>query len=126
MNHPDNLLYSESHEWIEKMGNGNVRIGLSDFAQSELGDIVFVTLPEEGDTIITDESFAEVESVKAVSEVYSPVDGEVIAVNTALDDMPELINQDCYDAWLVEVKVAVIPENLMTSAEYEDFIAKEG
>ena len=99
----EGLLYSRSHEWVKEEGD-EVLIGLTDYAQSELGDLVFVNLPEEGDEVATGESFADVESVKAVSDVYSPVTGVVSAVNEELLDAPESINEAPYDAWFVRVK----------------------
>ena len=100
----ENLKYSKSHEWVEELEDGAVRIGITDFAQSELGDLVFVNLPEVGDEVICGESFADVESVKAVSDVFCPVSGTVRAVNEELLDAPERINEDAYDAWFVEVE----------------------
>jgi len=103
---PDDLRYLESHEWTTADGD-TVRVGVSDFAQDELGDIVFVELPQEGDDVSKGDSFGVVESVKAVSDVYAPVSGEVTAVNEDLIDAPELINDDPYgDGWLIEVALA--------------------
>jgi glycine cleavage system H protein len=98
------LLYSASHEWAEINGS-KAKIGLDDFSQSELGDIVFITLPDIGAKIEAGKAFTDVESVKAVSEVFSPVSGTVVAVNDALTDNPELINSDPYGAWICEVEV---------------------
>ena len=99
----EGLLYSKSHEWVKEEGDVAV-IGLTDFAQSELGDLVFVNLPEEEDEVTVGEAFSDVESVKAVSDVYSPVSGVVCEVNEELLDAPERINEAPYDAWFVKVK----------------------
>ena len=120
----EGLLYSRSHEWVKEEGE-EVLIGLTDYAQSELGDLVFVNLPEEGDDVTTGESFADVESVKAVSDVYSPVTGVVSAVNEELLDAPESINEAPYDAWFVRVKDISDREELLTAAEYEAFVESE-
>ena len=120
----EGLLYSRSHEWVKEEGE-EVLIGLTDYAQSELGDLVFVNLPEEGDEVTTGESFADVESVKAVSDVYSPVTAVVSAVNEELLDAPESINEAPYDAWFVRVKDISDREELLTAAEYEAFVESE-
>ncbi|MEG0720646.1 MAG: glycine cleavage system protein GcvH, partial [Lachnospiraceae bacterium] len=99
----ENLVYTKSHEWVKELEDNTVVIGLTDFAQSELGELVFVNLPEVGDETTAEESFADVESVKAVSDVFCPVSGEVIEVNEELLDAPELINEHPYDAWLVKI-----------------------
>jgi len=103
MNIPQNLRYTKSHEWVQDLGGGKARVGLTDHAQSEMGDIVFVTLPEVGDDVAVGERLADVESVKAVSEVYSPLSGKVSAINDALADDPAAINNDAYGAWLAEI-----------------------
>ena len=101
---PDDIRYAESHEWAKTEGN-NVKVGISDYAQDQLGDIVFVEMPEAGETFKKGAEFGTVESVKAVSELYMPVGGEIIAVNGALEDSPELINNTPYsDGWMIEVK----------------------
>lgn len=120
----EELLYSKSHEWI-KEEDGCVRIGLTDYAQSELGDLVFVNLPEEGDEITKGESFADVESVKAVSDVYSPVTGVVSEINEELLDAPEKINEAPYDAWFVKVKDITEKEELLSAQEYKEFVESE-
>ena len=103
--YPDDLLYLESHEWLTT--DDPRRVGVSDFAQDELGDVVFVELPDPGDELVAGEPFGVIESIKAVSDLYSPVDGEVVAVNEALFDRPELVNEDPYgEGWLLEVEVA--------------------
>ena len=101
MNIPTDLLYTKTHEWVKKMENGKVRVGLTDHAQHALGDLVFVNLPQEDDSFSAGESFAEVESVKAVFDVFCPVSGTVCAINEELLDAPERINQAPYDAWPV-------------------------
>lgn len=125
MHTPKELLYSKSHEWIQFLDDTTVRIGLTDYAQDALGDLVFVNLPEVGDSVTQGESFADVESVKAVSDVFSPVDGEIAAVNEAVLDAPESINADPYGAWLVEVKDIVGKEDLLDAAAYEAHCAEE-
>lgn len=125
MNIPANLKYTKSHEWLKKTAEGTIQIGLTDFAQSELGDLVFVNLPSVGDALTVGESFADVESVKAVSDVYSPVTGAVAAVNELLLDDPALINNDCYDAWLVEAEDVELEDELLDAEEYEAFLKEE-
>jgi len=102
---PEELRYAEDHEWAKAQGD-TVVIGISDYAQDQLGDVVFVELPQVGDTFAQGDEFGTVESVKAVSELYMPVGGEIVAVNTALEDAPELVNNEPYTGgWMVEVKV---------------------
>lgn len=115
MNFPVNLHYTESHEWCSLNGD-EARVGLTDYAQKELGDVVFVNLPEEGDELVAGEPFAEVESVKAVSEVMSPVSGTVAEINEELFDNPALVNEDPYGAWFVRVEEAELGEALDASA----------
>ena len=124
MNNPTELLYSKSHEWVALDGT-TARIGITDYAQEAMGDIVFVDLPEEGDEVVLEESFAELESVKAVAPVYSPVSGTISAVNEALLDAPESINEAPYEAWIIEVEGISAQEDLMTAEEYEAFVEKE-
>ena len=118
------LMYSKSHEWIKEEGD-EVVIGITDYAQSELGDLVFVNLPEEGDEVTLGESFGDVESVKAVSDIFSPVTGIVSAVNEDILDAPESINSDPYGAWFIKVKDVSEKEELLTAEEYEQFLADE-
>ena len=121
---PDDRNYLASHEWATT--DEPIRIGISDFAQDELGDVVFVELPDEGDTISHDEPFGVVESIKAVSDLYAPISGEVVAVNETLHDQPELVNEDPYgDGWLLEVEPSDESEfeELMDAEEYEAQIA---
>lgn len=116
----DGLLYSESHEWVKVDGDVAI-IGVSDFAQSEMGDITYVDLPAEGDEVAREEDFGALESVKASSELYSPVSGTVAAVNSELEDAPELINQDPYANWIIKVKMSDPSEldSLLNAAAYE-------
>ena len=120
---PDDIRYTDEHEWA-RMSGDIARIGVSDYAQDQLGDIVFVELPAVGDTIAKGEVFGTLESVKAVSELYLPLSGEVVAVNTALTDAPELINQDPYAAWIIEVRPTDAGEydQLLTAAAYLDLL----
>ncbi|MBM7713960.1 glycine cleavage system protein GcvH [Siminovitchia sp. FSL H7-0308] len=121
MNTPAELRYSEEHEWVKEEGE-KVRIGITDFAQSELGDIVFVELPEVGDDITADEPFGSVESVKTVSELYAPVSGKVVEVNEELEDNPEFVNESPYEkAWMIVVELSDRNEleNLMSAEDYE-------
>lgn len=125
MNIPNNLLYAKSHEWVQDMGDGTFRIGLTDYAQNELGDLVFVNLPQEEDEVEVEAAFGDVESVKAVSDVYSPLSGVVCAINEELLDHPELINQDAYEAWMIQVKDVSAKEELLSAEEYEKFLSEE-
>ena len=125
MNIPNDLRYSKSHEWIQTLPDGRVRIGLTDHAQSELGDLVFINLPAVGDALTVGKTFADVESVKAVSDIYSPVSGTVTAVNEAVLDDAAIVNENCYDAWLVEIGEIQEEEELIDSAAYETLL-KEG
>ena len=118
------LKYSKSHEWVKEEGD-IVVIGLTDYAESELGDLVFVNLPEEGDEVNVGDSFADVESVKAVSDVYAPVSGVICEVNEELLDAPEKMNEAPYDAWLVKVKDITEKEELLTAEEYQAFVESE-
>lgn len=118
MNIPENLQYTESHEWVSIDGDV-ATVGLTDYAQNELGDIVFVNLPEVGDAVTAGDSFADVESVKAVSEVISPVNGTVAEVNEELLDNPALVNEDAYGAWLIRVEGAELGMDVMDAAAYE-------
>lgn len=120
----EGLLYSKSHEWVKEEGDVAV-IGLTDYAQSELGDLVFVNLPEEDDELSVGEAFADVESVKAVSDVYAPVSGVVSEVNEELLDAPEMINEAPYDAWFVKVKDITEKEELLSAEEYQAFVESE-
>jgi len=121
---PDDLQYTKSHEWV-RMEDGTATIGITDHAQEELGDVVFVELPEEGDTIESGESFGTVESVKAVSDLYTPVGGEVVEVNTSLEDAPEKINDDPYgEGWIVRLSTSEVAD-LLSPEEYEKVVEEE-
>ena len=124
MNTPDSLKYSKSHEWIRALKEG-VEIGITDFAQNALGSLVFVNLPEAGDSVEVGQAFADVESVKAVSDIFCPVSGVVSEVNEALLDHPELINEDPYAAWLIRVSPVTGAEELLDAAGYEAVCAEE-
>ena len=125
MNTPDHLRYTKSHEWILFAGDGTAKVGLTDHAQDALGDLVFVNLPEVGDALTCGEALGDVEPVKAVSDVYSPVTGTVKAVNEDLLDAPESINADPYGAWLVEVEGITDQEELLDAAAYQALCAQE-
>lgn len=104
---PEELRYTEDHEWVAERGEGVVRVGITEYAQDQLGDVVFVDLPEPGTEVAAGDTFGEVESTKSVSEIYAPLDGEIIAANDAVTATPELINGDPYgEGWLVELRVA--------------------
>ena len=122
MNIPEELRYTKSHEWIKMQEDGTALVGLSDYAQDALGDLVFVNLPEAGDEVSAGEPFADVESVKAVSDVYSPLTGVVDAINDNLLDTPEAINEAPYDAWFIKVSDITDKEELMDAGAYEAFL----
>ena len=119
-----NLLYSKDHEWVLSLEGNRVRIGISDYAQNSLGDIVFVENPEEGDEVTASETMGSIESVKAVSDLISPVSGSVVLVNEELEDSPQLINEKPYEAWLIEVELSNPDElnSLLKEDEYKAFI----
>lgn len=118
-NIPADLHYTRSHEWVRRLPNGQVEVGITDHAQEALGDLVFVEVPQAGRRLKAGEACAVVESVKAASDVYSPVAGEVIAGNAALAERPELLNQDPYgQGWLMRLQPDAAPAGLLTSAEY--------
>ncbi|MER3426550.1 MAG: glycine cleavage system protein H [Pyrinomonas sp.] len=124
---PEDLHYSKDHEWVRVEGD-TALIGITDYAQHALGDIVYVELPRVGDSFAAHDAFGSVESVKAVSEVYAPVSGEVVEVNESLQDEPEKVNSDPYgDGWMIRVRLSDPGEvdSLLTAAEYEDYIKKE-
>ena len=121
---PEELKYTKSHEWVREE-EGQYVIGLTDYAQSALGDIVFINLPEEGDDVVAGETFADVESVKAVSDVFSPVTGTVAAVNEELLDNPALVNEDPYEAWMIRVENVSDTEDLLDAEAYAAVVAAE-
>ena len=125
MNFPSELKYSKSHEWVKMEGDVAV-IGITDFAQDALGDLVFVNLPEVGDAVTAEEPFGDVESVKAVSDINSPVSGTVCDVNEEVIDAPESMNEDPYGAWLIKVNEITDDGDLMDAEEYEEFCKTEG
>ena len=124
MNNPTELKYAKSHEWL-RYANGVAVIGISDFAQKALGDVVYIGLPEVGAQVTAGESFGDVESVKAVSDLICPVTGVICAVNDELDDSPELLNEDPYSAWIVKVENVTAEEDLLDAAAYEAHCAEE-
>ena len=124
MNIPEDLQYTKSHEWVRIEGD-TATIGITDHAQDELGDVVFVELPDEGATFDAGESFGTVESVKAVSDLYTPVGGEVVEVNSALEDAPENINEDPYgEGWIVKLRTTD-GADLLSPEEYEKVVEEE-
>ena len=125
MNYPNELKYSKSHEWI-RYEDGVAVVGISNFAQDALGDVVFVNLPEVGDSVTAGEAFGDVESVKAVSDLVSPVSGVVCAINEDLVDAPENLNEDCYASWIIKVENVTGEKELLDAAAYESFCAEEG
>lgn len=118
LNLPEDISYTSDHEWVCREGD-TVKIGISDYAQDQLGDIVFVEMPEVGDSFKQGDEFGTLESVKAVSEIYLPVSGKIISVNSALEDAPEMVNEDPYANWIVEVK----PDD---QREFEALLSREG
>jgi glycine cleavage system H protein len=127
MNLPKELKYSEEHEWVRVEGN-KAYIGITDFAQSELGDIVFVELPEDGDDVEQDQPFGSVESVKTVSELYAPLSGKILEVNTELEDAPELVNESPYEkAWMIVIEMSDESEldKLMSAEAYEKLVSQD-
>ena len=123
---PEELKYSKEHEWVRIEGDSAV-MGITHHAQQEMGDLVFVELPREGDTLTAGQALGTVESVKAVSELFAPLAGEVLGINEALADSPELINQDPYgEGWMLRLKISGIPDDLMSAADYGAFISSDG
>ena len=122
MNFPTNYKYTRSHEWVEFWADGSAKIGLTDYAQSQLGDLVFVNLPQVGDPVTAGEAFGDVESVKAVADVLSPVTGVVAEINEDLLDAPESINNDPNGAWFIRVEEIVGQEDLMEADAYEEYL----
>jgi len=121
---PEDLKYTKSHEWV-RVEDGTATVGITEHAQDELGDVVFVELPETGATLEAGDSFGAVESVKAVSDLYAPVGGEVVEVNEALNDAPEKINEDPYgDGWILKLSIAEEP-NLLSAEDYQKVLDEE-
>lgn len=126
MNYPDDLKYTKEHEWIRDNGDGTATVGVTDFAQSELGDIVFVEIEPEGFEFDQDEVFGTVEAVKTVSELFAPVAGEILEINEELEMQPELVNDDPYgDGWMVKISMSDDSQldDLMSSEEYQEIVA---
>jgi glycine cleavage system H protein len=126
MNHPKELKYTREHEWIRDNGDGTVTVGITDFAQNELGDIVFVEIDKVGESVDKDNTFGTVEAVKTVSELYMPVSGEILEWNQALEDEPELINDDPYGkGWMIKIKMSdpAQLDELLSVDDYKEIIA---
>lgn len=126
MNTPNELKYTREHEWIRDNGDGTATIGITDFAQNELGDIVFVELEGTGFSFDKDDVFGTVEAVKTVSELFAPISGEIVEINDGLEDDPEIVNNDPYgDGWLVKISISDASEmdNLLSSDAYKEIIA---
>ena len=124
LNLPEDVKYTKDHEWAKAEGD-TVTIGINDYAQDQLGEIVFVEMPQEGDTFSAEDEFGSVESVKAVSEMYMPISGEIVAVNEDLEDAPEKVNEDCYQSgWIIKVKASDLSEMdaLMDKAAYLEML----
>jgi glycine cleavage system H protein len=127
MEFPEDLKFSKEHEWVLVEG-GVATVGITDYAQDQLGDIVFVELPAVGDKVSKEDAFGVVESVKAVSDIYAPVSGKVVEVNDDLPENPEMLNEDPYgDGWIIKIEMSDPEEvqDLMTAAEYEEYVAEE-
>jgi len=127
MKFPDDLKYTREHEWARVKGKKAV-VGITEYAQKELGDVVYVELPEVGDEVVQDEQFGVIESVKTVSDLFSPISGEVVEVNENLEDRPELVNEDPYgDGWMIKVAISEPDEveNLLTAETYEEYVEEE-
>lgn len=123
---PKDLRYTESHEWLEEQDDGNWRVGITDHAQNQLGELVFVELPEVDTEVGTGDACGVVESVKAASDIYAPITGKIVAINESLEDEPDLINTDCYgDGWLFEIEATNSDEleELMDADDYTDLTA---
>lgn len=125
--YPNDLLYDKEHEWVRLEGDVAV-VGISDFAQNQLGEVVYVDLPSEGDAAVTGDTFGEIESVKSVSELYAPADGEIVEVNTALADAPETVNEDPYgEGWMIKIKLSDPSQldSMLSAEDYEAFVSEE-
>ena len=121
---PDALKYTKEHEWVQESSPTVIRMGITDYAQSALGDIVYVQLPKVGDVVVADKVCGEVESTKSVSEIFSPVSGTVIAINDSLEGNPEVLNSDPYGAgWLADIEVSASPEGLLSADGYRQITA---
>ncbi len=121
---PDSLKYTKEHEWVQETSGTVIRMGITDYAQGALGDIVYVQLPKVGDVVVADKVCGEVESTKSVSEIFSPVSGTVVAINDSLEAHPEVLNSDPYGAgWLAEIEVSSQPEGLLSADGYRQITA---
>jgi len=125
MNVPTELFYAKSHEWVKYLGGGRALVGVSDHAQEEMGDVVFVNLCDDGDALEIGEVFGDVESIKAVSDLYAPVSGKVLRVNEALLESPERINEAPYDSWLIELEDVTENAELLDAAAYTAMLEAE-
>nr|MDO8062250.1 glycine cleavage system protein GcvH [Candidatus Freyrarchaeum guaymaensis] len=125
---PDDLLYNETHQWA-KIEDGKVRVGITDYAQKALREVVYVELPEVGDEVSQGDEFGTIESVKAVSELYAPVSGKIVEVNSALEDSPELVNSDPYgEGWMIVIEASNLDEEkegLLSAEDYAEIVEKE-
>ncbi|GAB2670558.1 glycine cleavage system protein GcvH [Saccharopolyspora gloriosae] len=122
---PDGIKYTQEHEWVLRTGADTVRVGITDYAQQQLGDVVFVQLPEVGETVEAGGGIGEVESTKSVSDIYAPVAGEIVARNEQLDEQPELVNSAPFgDGWMIEIKLAdpAAPDGLLEESDYQGLI----
>lgn len=128
MDLPAGYYFTEEHEWVKDEGDGVVSVGITHFAQDALGDIVYVEFPDVGEDVSAGAEFGVVESVKAVSDIYSPVSGEVVEINEELDDAPEAINENAYDAWIIKIKMSDASEldGLFDEEAYREFLESEG
>ncbi|MEG1642001.1 MAG: glycine cleavage system protein GcvH [Synergistaceae bacterium] len=124
MNFPSNLKYTASHEWVEVLSETSIKVGLTAYATDQLGDVVFINLPEVGDDVTVEESFSDIESVKAVSDIISPATGSISAINENLADNPGAINADPYEEWLVEIGDISELGQLLSPEEYQELLAK--
>ena len=127
MNIPEDLLYAQNHEWVRRQDDGTLRVGITDYAQDALGDVVFVDLPDVGRDLGSGEPFGEIESTKSVSDLYSPVNGEVVEANEELEDQPELVNRDPYgEGWMIVLRPSADAslEHLMDAAGYAEHTAE--
>lgn len=128
MEFPDDLKYTKEHEWVRLLGDGVAAVGITDYAQGQLGDIVYLELPEEGEPVEKGEPFGVVESVKAVSDIYAAVSGTVLEINDPLTENPETLNEDCYEeGWLIKVKITNPKElnDLMTHEQYQAYVKEQ-
>ena len=128
MEFPDDLRYTKEHEWVREEGSGRVRVGITDYAQDALGDVVYVDVPQTGNEVAASQPFSEVESTKSVSDVYAPVSGTVVERNSQLEDRPELVNEQPYgDGWLVVIELSEPAqlEGLMDAAAYRGFVEQQ-